>query len=161
MKTLKYRIELLNLFKLLHSKTFSKRGFSSAGKLLSSTLLTLTHTYPLENKFVNIGEWESEGVSGIILLCRSTHRLAEFQLNHHKYWGRLYAPEDVEVSLLSLKVWRLMFSCHLFQLSWHVPDREEIDFAIEIFREVVEPTIALVEALLDPGARTMLILTGA
>lgn len=60
MQALKYRKELLSLFKLLHAKTFSKRGFSSSGKLISSTLLTLSHTYPLENKFVNPDEWESE-----------------------------------------------------------------------------------------------------
>jgi proteasome activator subunit 4 len=51
----------MSLFKLLHEKTLSKRGFSWSGKLLSSTLLTLTHTYPLENKFVNPDEWSSEG----------------------------------------------------------------------------------------------------
>lgn len=61
-KTLNYRTQLLSLFKLLHEKTFSKRGFSSSGKLLSSTLLTLTHTYPLENKFVNPDEWASDGM---------------------------------------------------------------------------------------------------
>lgn len=60
-KVLMYRDELLSLFRLLVDKTFSKRGFSWSGKLLSSTLLTLTHTYPLENKFVNPEEWDSEG----------------------------------------------------------------------------------------------------
>lgn len=60
-KALPYREQLIALFKLLHQKTFSKRGFSSSGKLVCSTLLTLTHTYPLENKFVNPDEWSSEG----------------------------------------------------------------------------------------------------
>lgn len=55
-----YKSELLDLLKYLHKKTLAKRGFSSTGKLLSSTLLTLTHTYPLENKFANLDEWESE-----------------------------------------------------------------------------------------------------
>jgi proteasome activator subunit 4 len=48
-------------FDFCRDKTFSKRGFSWSGKLLSSTLLTLTHTYPLENKFVNPEEWASDG----------------------------------------------------------------------------------------------------
>jgi len=49
------------LLKRLRDKTFSKRGFSWSGKLLSSLLLTLTHTYPLEDRFVNREEWDSEG----------------------------------------------------------------------------------------------------
>ena len=46
---------------MLRDKTFSKRGYSWSGKLLSSVLLTITHTYPLENRFVNPDEWNSEG----------------------------------------------------------------------------------------------------
>ncbi|KZT06355.1 uncharacterized protein LAESUDRAFT_653878 [Laetiporus sulphureus 93-53] len=113
---LPYRQDLIALFKLLHEKTLSKRGFSNTGKLLSSTLLTLTHTYPLENKLVNPDEWASE----------------EFRRNHHQYWGKLYKPEDVK-------------------LSWHVPNDEETDFALEIFRKVVEPTLTTLEGLLEPG----------
>ncbi|KAI0639143.1 hypothetical protein C8Q77DRAFT_1152142 [Trametes polyzona] len=80
--TLKYSDRLISLFQLLNEKTYSKRGYSSSGKLLSSTLLTLSHTYPLENKFVNPDEWVSE----------------DFRANHHKHWGKLYRPEDVKVS---------------------------------------------------------------
>ncbi|KAL4243081.1 BLM10 family protein [Abortiporus biennis] len=114
---LKYKEELLLLLKLLHEKTLSKRGFSSAGKLLSSTLLTLTHTYPLENKFVNPDEWAGE----------------EFRANHHRYWGRLYKSEEV-------------------QLSWHVPDDNEIDFALQIMKDLIEPTIDILDDLIQPGA---------
>ncbi|CAL1696420.1 unnamed protein product [Somion occarium] len=114
--TLKYSQVLLSLFRTLLKKTFAKRGYSSSGKLLSSTLLTLTHTYPLENKFVNPDEWNSE----------------EFQCNHHRYWGRLYKAEDV-------------------QISWHVPNDAEIDFALQIFREVAEPALDSLEELLQPG----------
>ena len=52
---------MIKLFKMLLKKTYAKRGYSSSGKLVSSTLLTLTHTYPLENKFVNPDEWLSKG----------------------------------------------------------------------------------------------------
>ena len=58
---LKHENELIALIKLLHDKSLSKRGYSWTGKLLSSLLLTLTHTYPLEEKFVNPTEWDSEG----------------------------------------------------------------------------------------------------
>ncbi|RDB28522.1 Proteasome activator complex subunit 4 [Hypsizygus marmoreus] len=113
---LKYKDDLLALFRLLHDRTFSKRGFSWSGKLLCSTLLTLTHTYPLENKFVNPEEWNSN----------------EFHTNHHRHWGKLYTPEEVT-------------------MSWHVPNNEEIEFALEIFRSLVEPTLSVLENLIAPG----------
>ncbi|KAJ3973169.1 hypothetical protein EV361DRAFT_980091 [Lentinula raphanica] len=111
----KYRSELLSLLQLLHAKTYSKRGFSWTGKFLSSMLLTLTHTYPYENKFVNPEEWESE----------------EFRQTHHQHWGKTYAKEDI---------------------SWHVPNDEEIDFAIEVFRELVEPTLTTLDHLLSDAS---------
>ncbi|KAI0757264.1 hypothetical protein C8Q80DRAFT_1132754 [Daedaleopsis nitida] len=114
--TLKYRDQLISLFQLLHEKTFSKRGYSSTGKLLSSTLLTLSHTYPLENKFVNPDEWDSP----------------DFKSNHHKYWGKLYKPEDVK-------------------LTWHVPNADEIDFVLQIFRELIEPVLDILHGLLEAG----------
>ncbi|KAJ7169566.1 hypothetical protein C8R46DRAFT_1162360 [Mycena filopes] len=113
---LPYKDELVSLLKLLHDKTFSNRGFAWTGKLLSNTLLTLTHTYPLENKFVNADEWNSE----------------EFRRNHHLYWGKVYTAEEVKVS-------------------WHVPNAEEIDFTILLFKELVEPTMTVLRELLDPG----------
>ncbi|KAL0579785.1 Proteasome activator BLM10 [Marasmius crinis-equi] len=113
---LKYKDNFLSLLKLLHTKALSKRGFSWTGKLLSSLLLTLTHTYPLENKFVNPDEWSSK----------------EFEWNHHQHWGKLYAPGEVKVS-------------------WHVPNQEEIDFAVQIFRELIEPTLSTLEELAQPG----------
>ncbi|TDL28808.1 ARM repeat-containing protein [Rickenella mellea] len=113
---LKYKTELMTLFRLLRDKTFSKRGFSWSGKLLSSALLTLTHTYPLENKFVNPDEWNSK----------------EFRASHHKHWGKLYRAEDVK-------------------MSWHVPNVEELQFALDIFRDMIEPTIVMLEDLLKDG----------
>ncbi|KAI9462361.1 hypothetical protein BJY52DRAFT_1221991 [Lactarius psammicola] len=113
---LKHKDQFLPLLRRLRDKTFSKRGFSWSGKLLSSLLLTLTHTYPLEDKFVNREEWDSK----------------EFRFNHHKYWGKLYTAEEVTVS-------------------WHVPDGEELDFALEVFKEIVEPTLNKLEQLLGPG----------
>ena len=97
-QALKYKAELLDLFKYLHQKTYAKRGFSATGKLLSSTLLTLTHTYPLENKFANLDEWESKRMP-----CHQSHKNdilklhTEFKANHYQHWGRLYSPGDVRV----------------------------------------------------------------
>jgi len=65
-QVLKYKDEFLSLLKFLHAKTFTKRGFSWTGKLLSSMLLTLTHTYPLENRFVNPDEWNSKGANNFL-----------------------------------------------------------------------------------------------
>ncbi|KAI0274846.1 hypothetical protein BC834DRAFT_814888 [Gloeopeniophorella convolvens] len=113
---LQYKDQFLPLLRRLRDKALSKRGFSWSGKLLSSLLLTLTHTYPLEDKFANRDEWASE----------------EFRFNHHKHWGKLYKAEDVSVT-------------------WHVPDEEELNFALELFREIVEPTLARLEDLLKPG----------
>ena len=62
LQLLKYKNDLLSLLRLLRDKTFSKRGYAWSGKLLSSMLLTLSHTYPLENRFVNPEEWDSEGL---------------------------------------------------------------------------------------------------
>jgi proteasome activator subunit 4 len=59
----KHKTELLDLFKLLFSKTYSKRGFSWSGKLLNTTLYTLTHTYPKESRFVDEDLWTSQGKS--------------------------------------------------------------------------------------------------
>ncbi|KAH9487110.1 Proteasome activator complex subunit 4 [Psilocybe cubensis] len=113
---LKYQDEMLSLIHLLHEKALSKRGYSWTGKLLSSLLLTLTHTYPLENKFINPHEWTSE----------------EFQRNHHLHWGKVFAPDEVTIS-------------------WHTPNSQEIQFAIRIFKELVEPTLESLESLLKPG----------
>ncbi|TFY83737.1 hypothetical protein EWM64_g269 [Hericium alpestre] len=112
----KYKDEFLTLIRHLRDKTFAKRGFAWSGKVLSSLLLTLTHTYPLEDKFVNPDEWSSD----------------EFRFNHHRHWGKLYSAEDVKVS-------------------WHVPDDDEIDYALEIFKTIVEPTMTTLEQSLGPG----------
>ncbi|KAF8226105.1 hypothetical protein L208DRAFT_1425249 [Tricholoma matsutake] len=110
---LKHKDELLELLRLLHNKTFSKRGYSWSGKMLSSVLLTLTKTYPLEDKFANPQEWNSD----------------EFCSKHHRHWGKLYKQGE---------------------LSWHVPSDDEIGFAIRIFEEIVEPTLAVLEGLVLP-----------
>jgi len=37
------------------------------------------------------------------------------------------------------------------QMSWHVPNEEEIEFILEVFRDIVEPTLGMLEALLEDG----------
>lgn len=36
-------------------------------------------------------------------------------------------------------------------MSWHVPNEEEVDFVLEVFRNIVEPTLGMLEALLEDG----------
>ena len=36
-------------------------------------------------------------------------------------------------------------------MSWHVPSEEEIEFVLEVFRDIVEPTLEMLEALLEDG----------
>ncbi|KZV77572.1 hypothetical protein PENSPDRAFT_621096 [Peniophora sp. CONT] len=113
---LKYKDQLIPLLQLLRRKTYAQRGYSWGGRFLSSLMLTLTHTYPLEDRFMNPEEWISE----------------DFRRNHHRFWGKLYTQDEIKVS-------------------WHVSDDAELDFAIEIFKQVVEPAMNDLEALLRPG----------
>lgn len=87
----------MDLIHLLHAKALSKRGYSWTGKFLSSLLLTLTHTYPLENKFINPEQWTSEGGSSLWLLLACLIFNKEFRRNHHRHWGQLFAPDEVKV----------------------------------------------------------------
>ena len=34
-------------------------------------------------------------------------------------------------------------------MSWHVPNDEEVEFALDIFKELIEPTLAMLEKLLE------------
>lgn len=36
-------------------------------------------------------------------------------------------------------------------MSWHVPSEDEIDFVLEVFREIVEPTLGMLEDLVEDG----------
>lgn len=42
-------------------------------------------------------------------------------------------------------------SYEVLQVSWHVPDSKNIDLVLRIFRELVEPTILILEGLLEAG----------
>lgn len=74
------------------------------------------------------------------------HRVADttydriaWQRRHHEQWGRTYEAKDVKIE-------------------WHVPSQLEIDFAIELLREIVVPALDTVEGLLkeaeEGGARS-------
>jgi len=70
-------------------------------------MLTLTHTYPLETRFVNPEEWESPGKIifsvGYLSVFNSS---SEFKVAHHLHWGKLYAADEVTVSASpSCSVW--------------------------------------------------------
>ena len=99
----------MSLIHLLHEKALSKRGYSWTGKLVSSLLLTLTHTYPLENKFTNPDEWSSEGMLNVQSpLLNIDDTLVEFRKNHHRHWGKLFSPEEVTVRLNIVTIFYFM-----------------------------------------------------
>ena len=130
---LKYKDQIIPLLQILRRKTYAQRGFTWSGRFLSSLLLTLTHTYPLEDRFMNPEEWVSEVTFLMISHCGHRSRAAsDFRRNHHRFWGKLYTQDEIKIS-------------------WHVPDDAELDFAIEIFQQVVEPALNDLEALLRPG----------
>ncbi|GAA5895195.1 proteasome activator BLM10 [Sporobolomyces salmoneus] len=53
-----------------------------------------------------------------------------FKQRHHETWGRLYEAKQVKVE-------------------WHVASQEEIDFTIELLREIVSPALDRLDELLD------------
>ncbi|KAG6837040.1 hypothetical protein H0H93_015903 [Arthromyces matolae] len=123
---LKHKDELIALFKILHDKTHSKRGYSWSGKLLSSTLLTLTHTYPLENKF-------NAHTDSIVRLSNRPPSTMGKTLQTGRNRGKANLFE--------------------FQLSWHSPNEDEIQFAIDLFKTLVEPAIDILEGLIEDDTR--------
>lgn len=58
--------------------------------------------------------------------------MTEFLHSHHKYWGKLYPPGEAKIV-------------------WHVPNEQEIAFALEIFDRLIGPTLDLLDALLEDG----------
>lgn len=110
---LSYKDEFRDIIKLLVEKTYSKRGYQWASRVLYSLLLACTNTHPLDDRFVNVDEWHSPA----------------FLHSHHKKWGKLYELGAATVQ-------------------WHVPNKDEIAFALELFDEIVDPTLTKLEALL-------------
>lgn len=45
----------------------------------------------------------------------------------------------------------LVAYAHLLKIAWHVPNDAEIEFILQIFQVIVEPTLQLLYGLLDPG----------
>ncbi|KAK7691508.1 hypothetical protein QCA50_004907 [Cerrena zonata] len=56
----------------------------------------------------------------------------DFQASHYLHWGCLYKLEDVKIS-------------------WHIPQAAEIDFALELFRNIVEPAMNTLKGLIRQG----------
>lgn len=53
-----------------------------------------------------------------------------WQKRHHEHWGRLYEVKDVNID-------------------WHLPSEDEINWVVELLREVVEPALNIVQGLLE------------
>ncbi|KAI0296143.1 hypothetical protein BC826DRAFT_1005479 [Russula brevipes] len=78
---LKHKGDIMELLSLLADKTFSERGYSGTGRLIHRVLSTLVGMYPLNARFVNTDDWNSEG----------------FDRGHNSHWGKLHKVEDVKV----------------------------------------------------------------
>ncbi|TIA90807.1 hypothetical protein E3P99_01381 [Wallemia hederae] len=51
-----------------------------------------------------------------------------FARNHIQHWGRVYESSEVDVE-------------------WHIPSTEEIDMAVELYKEILEPSLNTLDAL--------------
>ena len=51
----------MELLSSLAEKTLNERGYSGTGRLINRVLSTLVGIYPLDARFVNTDEWNSEG----------------------------------------------------------------------------------------------------
>lgn len=60
---------------------------------------------------------------------------ADWQRHHHEHWGRRYEAKDVKVD-------------------WHRPSDVEIDFAIELLKEIVFPALDTVDSLLREASES-------
>lgn len=58
---LKYKAPIIRLLRLLVEKTKSERGYTSAGRLMTRILSTVSDVYPLNSRFVNTEEWNDPG----------------------------------------------------------------------------------------------------
>lgn len=52
----------------------------------------------------------------------------------------------------------MLSELELWQISWHTPTIEEIGLAMEIFRDLVEPTLGVLENLLGEGIDSIYVL---
>lgn len=68
-----------------------------------------------------------------VLAFTLSPRSADFHKRSHQYWGQLYLATEVKID-------------------WHQPTEKEIDFAMELLREVVGPAVEALEKLAEPDA---------
>nr|GAT49743.1 membrane protein [Mycena chlorophos] len=104
-------------------------------------LLKLLHTHCYANRGFT---WSSKLLGDVLRTLAATYPLdnrfvnpdewnsPEFRDTHYRHWGRVYKAEDVKIS-------------------WHVPNADEVDYTLQIFEEIVEPTLTILEKLLDPA----------
>lgn len=78
---LEHKQQLLHIIHILIDKTKSERGYSGTGRLITRVLHTMAGVYPLNNRFVNTAEWDSE----------------DFDRDHNLRWGAFYEPQNVNI----------------------------------------------------------------
>lgn len=95
----------------------------------------MSNTWIRDYRSVNAAEWNSD-CELIRSKFRASYELTnqffdvDFKQRHHETWGKLFQAKDVKVE-------------------WHVASQEEIDFTIELLRDIVSPALDQLDALLD------------
>ncbi|KAI0762664.1 ARM repeat-containing protein [Fomes fomentarius] len=115
---LKYKDQLLGLVSLLVEKTKSERGYTGTGRLINRILHSAATIYTVNSRYVNPDEWDAP----------------EFNRNLTTEWGKMYNPDDVDVT-------------------WHVPSHDEIEFVLEILDKIAAPALDKVEKLLETAGK--------
>lgn len=78
---LNHKPTIIPLFQLLTKSCKTERGYNFGSRLIQRAITTLISIYPMEQRFVNKKEWDSQ----------------EFKENSHLHWGKLYKCKEVEI----------------------------------------------------------------
>ena len=132
---LEYKDDFESLLQLMIDCCKSERGYTTSARVLAITLMTLTNTWVRDYRSVNPAEWRSDGAflpasQRISQNSSLTGNLrAEFKRSSHTSWGRLYEVKDVKIE-------------------WHVATAAEIDFTLELLKDLVVPALSRLKSLL-------------
>lgn len=133
---LAYKTELKSLLLFLVEHSKSERSYTTSAKVLALACNTLSNTWIRDYRSVNADEWKSEGEAASPSLSTAESDSSRslvgtaFKQRHHESWAKLYEAKQVKVE-------------------WHVATEPEIDFTIELLRDVVQPALDRLDTLLD------------
>lgn len=134
-----YKDDFKALLQVMLEACRSERGYTTSARVLAIALMTLTNTWVRDYRSVNADEWQSDGklpFSQQLTCGPSTDaQITEFKRRSHESWGRLYEVKDVKIE-------------------WHVSTPAEIDYVLELLRELVVPALERLETLLADAKQT-------